>query len=82
MLPKIHPHQLEKAVRLSDEYCHINVFRRSILEISNECPVLLYQLHKRCVFEFNEIYPFLGNRNIFLLCFYFRNNTEDFEDQT
>ena len=32
MLPKIRPHQLERSVRLSIEYCRIADFRRKIIE--------------------------------------------------
>jgi len=77
-LPKIRPHQLEKAVRLSTEYCKLADFRQKLLEKSNKCPVLLYQLYKRGVFEFKEIEPFLRKGNTFLLSYYFRKEIEDF----
>jgi len=79
MLPKIRPHQLEKAVRLSIEYCQIADFRRKLVEKSNECPVLIYQLYKRGVFVFEKIEPFLRNRNTFLLSYYFRKEIKDFD---
>ena len=79
MLPKIRSHQLEKAVRLSVTYCGITDFRQKILEKINECPVLIYQLVKRGIFEFEEIAPFLSNRDTFLLCHYFREQIRDFE---
>ena len=79
MLPKIRPHQLEKAVYLSIEYCKIADFRQKLLEKSNECPVLIYQLHKRNILVFEEIEPFLRNSNTFLFCYYFRKEIEDFE---
>jgi len=79
MLPKIRPHQLEKGVRLSVEYCQIADFRRKLLEKSYNCPVLIYQLYKRCVFAFGEIEPFLSHRDTFLLCYYFRKEIQDFE---
>ena len=50
MLPKIRPHELEKAVRISKEYCQIADFRRKLLEKSEECPVLIYRLYKQNVF--------------------------------
>jgi len=78
MLPKIRPHKLEKAVCLSCEYCRIPDFRCKILEKSNECPVLIYKLHKRGVLSFEEIIPFLNDQDTFLLCYYFRNEIEDF----
>jgi len=78
-LPKIRPHQLDKAVRLSIEYCQIADFRRKLLEKSNECPVLIYQLYKRGIFVFEEIEPFLRNSNTFLLCYYFRKEIKDFD---
>jgi len=78
-LPKIRPHQLEKAVNLSIEYCQIAVFKRKLLEKSYNCPVLIYQLYKRGIFVFGEIEPFLKNDNAFLLCYYFRKEIEDFE---
>jgi len=78
VLPKIRPHQLEKAVRLSVEYCQIADFRRKILEKSYKCSVLIYQLYKRGIFEFGEIEPFLNN-DTFLLCYYFRKEINDFE---
>jgi len=79
ILPKIRPHQLDKAVRLSVEYCKLSDFRRKLLEKSNVCPVLIYQLYKRGILEFEEIEPFLGNENSFLLCFYFRKEINDFD---
>jgi len=78
MLPKIRPHQLEKAVSLSVEYCKMSDFRRKLLEKSKECPVLIYQLHKRGVFVFGEFEPFLRNRDTFLLSYYFRKEIENF----
>ena len=78
MLPKIRPHQLERAVRMSIQYCQNVDFRRRILEKINECPVLIYQLFRRGVFSFEEIKPLLINRNTILLCYYFRNQINDF----
>jgi len=79
MLPKIRPHQLEKAVRLSVEYCQKADFRVKLLEKSNEYPVFVYQLYKRGILVFEEIEPFLNNEDTFLLCYYFRKEIEDFE---
>jgi len=79
MFPKIRPHQLENAVRISAEYCKLADFRRKLLEKSTECPVLIYQLYKRGVFVFEEIKTFLKNRNTFLLSYYFRKEIKDFE---
>jgi len=78
-LPKIRPHQLEKAVRLSIEYCKLADFRRNLLEKSNNCPVLIYQLYKRGILVFEEIEPFLKNDYSFLLCYYFRKEIKDFD---
>ena len=78
-LPKIRPHQLEKAVRLSVEYCKYSDFRQKLVEKSNESPVLIYQLYKRGVFVFEEIEPFLKNDNTFLLSYYFRKEIKDFD---
>jgi len=80
ILPKIRPHQLEKAVRLSIEYCKLADFRQKLLEKSNECPVLIYQLHKRDIIAFEEIEPFLRKREAFLLCYYFRKEINDFDN--
>jgi len=79
MLPKIRPHQLEKAVQISVEYCHSANFRRKILEKSYECPVLIYLLYKRGVLIFGEIEPFLKSRDCFLISYYFRKEIYDFE---
>jgi len=79
VLPKIRPHRLEKAVRLSIEYCKLADFRQKLLEKSNECPVLIYQLHKRDIIAFEEIQQFLDGRNTFLLSFYFWKEINDFE---
>jgi len=79
-LPKIRPFQLEKAVRLSLEYCKLADFRIKLLEKSNECPVLIFQLFKRGGFVFSEIEPFLNNRRTFLLCYYFRKEIVKFEN--
>jgi len=78
MLPKILPHQLEKAVDISVEYCQIPDFRRKLLEKSNECPVLIYQLHKRNILVFEEIEPFLKDRDTYLLSYYFWKEIEGF----
>jgi len=80
MLLKIRPHQLEKAVRLSVEYCQFSDFSRKLLEKSYECPVLIYQLYKRGILVFEEIEPFLRNGNTFLLCYYFRKVVKDFDN--
>jgi len=77
--PKIRPQQLKKAVSLSEEYCQIAGFRRKMLEKANSCPVLIYRLFKRDVFIFEEIEPFLRNKNTFELCYYFRKEINDFE---
>jgi len=79
MLPKIRPHQLERAVRLSIEYCQNDDFRRKVLEKSNECPFLVYQLFKKGVFEFEEMKPFLNSCDSLLLCYYFWKEIENFE---
>jgi len=81
MLPKIRPHELEKAVRISKEYCQIADFRRKLIEKSEECPVLIYRLYKQNVFLFEEIEPFLNRRDCFLLCYYFRKEISDFTNQ-
>ena len=78
-LPKIRPHQLEKAVKLSVEYCKLSAFRQKLLEKTNECPFLVYQLYKRGVLVFGEIEPFLKNRYTFRLCCCFRKEIKDFE---
>jgi len=79
LLPKIRPHQVEKAVRLSAEYCNFADFRRKLLENSNESPFLIYKLHKRGIFAFEEIEPYLEGKDTFLLGFYFRKEINDFE---
>ena len=79
LLPKFRPHRLEKAVSLSVEYCQLPDFRRKLLEKSNECPVLIHRLYKRGVFAFEEIKPFLRNKDTFILSYYFRKEFEDFE---
>jgi len=79
MLPKIRPHQLDKGVKLSVEYCKSFDFQRKLLEKSNECQVLIYQLYKKDVFVFEEIEPFLRIGDSFLLCYYFRKEIENFE---
>jgi len=78
MMPKIRPHRLEKAVSLSVEYCCKAGFRQKLLEKSNECPTLIYQLFKRGEFVYGEIEPFLMNLNSFLLCYSFRKQIKDF----
>jgi len=77
-LPKIRPHQLEKAVDLSIENSKSADFKQKLIEKSKKCPVLIYQLYKRGVFVFGEIEPFLKHYNTFLLCHYFRKEIEDF----
>jgi len=77
-LPKIRPHQLDKAVRLSVEYCKYSDFRQKLVEKSKKCPVLIYQLYQRGVFLFEEIEPCLKNDNTFLISYYFRKEIKDF----
>jgi len=79
ILPKIRPHQLEKAVDISVEYCQIPDFRRKLLEKYKECPVLIYKLYKRGILVFEEIEPFFGNEDSFLFCYYFRKEIKDFD---
>jgi len=79
MLTKIRPHQLEKAVELSVKYCKIAGFRQKLLDISQNCPVLIYKLHKRGILVFEEIKPIIQNRSAFLLSYYFRQEIDDFE---
>ena len=68
MLPKIRPHELEKAVRLSAKYYQNSMFHRMLLQKSNDCPVLIYRLHKQGVFVFEEIKPYLYSmRRLFIL---------------
>ena len=78
-LPKIRPLQLDKAVRLSVNYCKYADFQRKLLGKSYECPVLIYRLYLRGVFMFEEIEPFLDSSDSFLLCNYFRKEINDFE---
>jgi len=78
-LPKIRPHNLEKAVTISVDYCKSTDFQRKLLEKSKKCPVLIYQLYKRGVFVFEEIEPFLKNDSTFLLSYYFRKEIKDFD---
>ena len=73
MLPKIRPHQLEKAVRLSIQYCQKAEFRRKLLKKSLECPTLIYQLFKKGVLLFNEVKPFLNDRMLSFLDIIFGN---------
>jgi len=80
ILPQIRPHQLEKAVKLSIEYCKLDDFRRKLLDKCNQIPVLIYQLFKRGIFLFEEIEPFLGHRNAFMMNYYFHKEINDFEN--
>jgi len=77
--PKIRPHQLEKAVRLSIEYCKFADFRQKLLEKSKKCPVLIYQLHKRGIIVFEDIKPFLNDTFTYLLSYYFGKQIENFK---
>ena len=79
MIPNIWPHQLEKSVNLSVEFCKLAEFRRKILENIYKSPVLIYRLFKRGVFIFEEIETFLRNGDTFLLCYYFRKEINNFE---
>jgi len=79
ILPKIRPHQLDKAVNYSIEYCQIADFQRKLLEQSYICPVLIYQLYKRGVLKYEEIEPFFANEDSFLLCNYFWKEIKDFK---
>jgi len=79
MLPKIRPHQLEKAVCLSAEYCQIDSFRKNLLKKINDCPVLLYHLYKRGIFRFEEIEPLIKSRSSFIICYYFWKEIDNFD---
>jgi len=79
MLPRIRPHKLDKAVRLSIMFCQKEDFCGKLLEKSNECPVLIYKLYKLGVFGFEQIKPILKNIKSFLLCYYFRNEINNFK---
>ena len=80
LLPKIRPHELEKAVCLSAKYCQSTEFRQKLLKNSNECPVLIYKLYKRGIFGFEEIKPIILGRHSYLLCYYFHKEIEDFDN--
>ena len=79
VLPKIRPHKLEKAVEYSVQMCQNPDFRRKILEKFKECHVLIYHLHKRNVFWFEEIEPFLKPHNNDLYSCYFWKEIETFK---
>jgi len=78
-LPKIRPHRLEKAVSVSIGYCQISDFRQKILNMCNVCPILIYRLFKCGMFLFEEIEPLLSRKDIFLFCYYFRKEIDDFD---
>ena len=78
LLPKIRPHQLEKAVKLSVKYRKLDDFRRKLLEKSKECAVLLYRYFKSGIYMFEETKPFLHNRDTFLLFYYLGKEIEYF----
>jgi len=77
MLPKIRPHELEKAVSLTVQYCQITIFREKLLKKHEESPVLIYQLYKRGIFIFEEIEPLLIRNNIITLHYYFLKEIKD-----
>jgi len=79
MLPKIRPHQLEKAVRLSVEYCQNEDFHQKLLGKSNLCPVLIYRLYKGGIFTFDEIESCLKSEESYMISYYFRKEIEDFK---
>jgi len=79
MLPKIRPHQLEKAVSLSIQYCQRAEFRRELLRRSFKCPALIYQLFKKGILVFDEIEPILKEKNYFVLYYYFMKDLKDFD---
>jgi len=79
-LPKIRPHKLEKAVSLAIKYSQLDDFRQKLLEKPYKCPSLIYQLHKKGVFVFEEIEPFLRNKQSRIICYYFRKYIIDFEN--
>jgi len=79
MLPKIRPHKLDEAVRLSLEYSQFEGFHQRILEKIHQCPVLIFQLFKRGILNFEEIKPFLKDFRSFLLHYYFHKEIDGFE---
>ena len=78
ILPKIRPHHLEKALRLSLQYCQIADFRGKLLEKIDQCPALIHKLYKRGVFVFKEIEPYMREFDSILLYYYFRKQIDDF----
>lgn len=78
-LPSLRPFDILKSERLCDVFCKNNDFRQKILNMINECPVLIYRLFMRGVFTFSEIEPFLHGRNSYILCFYFRKEISNFD---
>jgi len=78
ILPKIRPHQLDKAVKLYVEYSKYADFSRKLLKNSYKCPVLIYQLYKRGILVFEDIEPFLHSNCTFLLSYYFRKEIKNF----
>jgi len=79
MLPKIRPHHLEKALRISLHYSQIADFHEKLLGKIIQCPTLIHQLYKRGVFVFEEIEPYMRESDSILLYYYFRKEIEDFD---
>jgi len=80
MLPVFRPHRLEHAVNLSVYYCQSSDFRQKIIKRIKICPVLIYQLYKRGIFEYGEIDPFMRKETALNELFYFRKEIKNFEN--
>jgi len=78
-LPSLRPFLLEKACRLCIDYCMGIEFRQLFLTKSTQsCPVIVYRLFRSGILVFDEIIPYLENKNSYILSFYFRDQIQDF----
>lgn len=79
MLPRFRPLHLDTAIELGVQYCKNPVILHKLLAKTLECPVLIYKLYKRGLFQFNEINHFFKQIHSFILGYYFRREIKDFD---
>ena len=82
LLPSIRPFSLERTVRMCEEYVKNDEFKRLFIKkAANSCYVLLYRLFQSGIISFSEIHQYLESDTSLVLCYYFRKEIKDFQNQ-
>jgi len=79
--PKYRPFQLSNVVRMCKELCDDPIFRKELfMKCFLESPVILYRLFNEGVFSISEILSELEQTPYCLVCYYFKNFVDNFEE--